>query len=86
MRPTRSLGLKLDVVQASTAPDLETAFATLAELRAGALVIVADAFFISRSEQLGALALRHAVTGGFSVPCVCHSGRLDELRHSYREL
>src|SRR5436189_195260 len=31
----RSLGLKLDVVQASTVPDLETAFATLAELQAG---------------------------------------------------
>jgi putative ABC transport system substrate-binding protein len=30
-------------------------------LRAGALVIGADAFFTSRSEQLAALALRHTV-------------------------
>ena len=57
----RSLGLKLDVVQASTDHDLETAFAALPELRAGALVIVVDAFFISRSKQLGALALRHGL-------------------------
>jgi putative ABC transport system substrate-binding protein len=33
----------------------------LVQLRAGALVIGADALFNSRSEQLAALALRHAV-------------------------
>ena len=72
----RSLGLKLDVVQASTAPDLETAFATLAELRAGALVIVADAFFISRSEQLGALALRHGLPAVFQYRAFVTAGGL----------
>src|SRR5207245_10675323 len=47
----------------STSPEsaLDTAFASLAQLRAGGLVIGADAFFVSRSEQLAALALRHAV-------------------------
>jgi hypothetical protein len=33
----------------------------LAQLRARAVIIDADAFFINQSEQLGALALRHAV-------------------------
>jgi ABC-type uncharacterized transport system, periplasmic component len=33
----------------------------LAQLRADVLVIAPDAMFISRSEQLGALTLRHAV-------------------------
>ena len=33
----------------------------LAQLRAGGLVITADAFFTSQSEQLAALAVRHAV-------------------------
>jgi putative ABC transport system substrate-binding protein len=57
----RTLGLEMPVVRVSTERDLDTAFASLVQLRAGALVIGADAFFMSRSEQLAALALRHAV-------------------------
>jgi ABC-type uncharacterized transport system substrate-binding protein len=57
----RSLGLQLHVLNASTERDFDTAFATLIQLRAEALIIGADAFFINQSEQLGALALRHAV-------------------------
>jgi len=57
----RTLGLRLHVLHASTERDFDTAFATLDQLRAGALVIGPDALFLSRGEQLGALALRHAV-------------------------
>jgi putative ABC transport system substrate-binding protein len=57
----RSLGLQLHVLHASTERDFDTAFATLVQLRAGALIIGADAFLINQSEQLGALALRHGV-------------------------
>jgi putative ABC transport system substrate-binding protein len=57
----RALGLQLHVLHASSERDFDTAFGTLAQLRAGALIIGADAFFINQSEQLGALALRHAV-------------------------
>ena len=57
----RKLGLQLHVLHASTERDFDTAFASLAQLQAGGLVIGADAFFVSRSEQLAALALRHAV-------------------------
>ena len=57
----RTLGLQLHVLHASTERDFDTVFATLVQLRAGGLVIGADAFFNSRSEQLAALALRHAV-------------------------
>jgi hypothetical protein len=41
---------------------IDMAFATLVQLRAGALVIGADALFNSRSEQLAALTVRHAVS------------------------
>ena len=57
----RALGLQLHILNASTERDFDTVFANLAQLRADALVIAPDAMFISRSEQLGALTLRHAV-------------------------
>jgi putative ABC transport system substrate-binding protein len=57
----RTLGLQLHVLHASAERDFETAFTTLTQLQAGALVIVNDTFFNSRSQQLAALALRHAV-------------------------
>ena len=57
----RTRGLQLHVLHASTERDFDTVFLTLVQLRAGALVIGADSFFNSRSEQLAALALRHAV-------------------------
>jgi putative tryptophan/tyrosine transport system substrate-binding protein len=57
----RILGVQLHVLHASTEPDLDTVFATLVRQRVAALVISTDSFFVSRLEQLGALALRHAV-------------------------
>ena len=57
----RTLGLELHVLHASTERDFDTAFGTLVQMRGGGLVITSDAFFNSRIEQLGALALRHAV-------------------------
>jgi putative ABC transport system substrate-binding protein len=56
-----ALGLQLHVLHASSERDFDTIFATAAQLRAGALLIVTDPLFINRSEQLAALALRHAV-------------------------
>lgn len=57
----RTLGLQLVVVKASTDRDFDAVFASLIPLRAGGLVIGADAFFNSRNEKLAALALRHTV-------------------------
>jgi len=61
----RSRGLQLHVLQASTEADFETAFESLARLRAGGLVIGSDSFFFSRSDRLAALAARHAVPAIF---------------------
>ena len=57
----RTLGLQLNVVHASTEPDLGKVFATLNQLRAGALVIGTDTFFDGQSDRLAALALHHAM-------------------------
>ena len=57
----RAKGVEFPVLKAGAEGDFEAAFANLAELHAGALVIAADAFFNSRREELVALAARHAV-------------------------
>jgi putative tryptophan/tyrosine transport system substrate-binding protein len=57
----RTLGLQIVVLNASSERDFDTVFATLAQLRGGGLVIPGDSVFGRRSEQLAALALRHAV-------------------------
>jgi putative tryptophan/tyrosine transport system substrate-binding protein len=57
----RTLGLQTRVVQASSERDLDTAFATLVRLGAGALVVSPDAFFFNQRDQIAALAIRHAM-------------------------
>src|SRR6202521_3996788 len=56
-----ALGLQLHVLRASTERDFDTVFATLVQLRAGALDIMPDLFFYARYEQLAALTVRHAL-------------------------
>jgi putative tryptophan/tyrosine transport system substrate-binding protein len=57
----RILGVQLHVLHASAEREFDTVFATLGQPRAGALVIGPDPLLTARSEQLAALALRHAV-------------------------
>jgi putative ABC transport system substrate-binding protein len=56
-----TLGLQLQVLDAGTERDFDSVFGSLVQLRAGALVIGADALFIGRSQQLAALTVRRAV-------------------------
>jgi len=51
----------LEVLTASTARDLEAAFATMVQRGVGGLIVKPDPFFISRGEQLVALAAHHAM-------------------------
>jgi len=53
----RTLGQQIHVLNASTEPEIDAAF----QVRASALVVAPDTFFIERSDQLVALAVRHAV-------------------------
>src|SRR5215467_832342 len=72
----RGLGLDLHLLSAGAERDFETAFAKLVQLRAGGLVISNDPFFISRSDQLAALALRHAVPTVFEFRAFVTAGGL----------
>ena len=57
----RFLGLQLHILPASTSSEIDSAFETLVELRAGALVVSTDPFFTNQRAQIVALAARHAV-------------------------
>ena len=57
-----ALGQPIHILNASTEAEIDTAFATLTHLRAGALVVGPDAFLISRNNQIAALAARYAIT------------------------
>jgi putative ABC transport system substrate-binding protein len=60
-KAARVVGQEIVIVNASTEHELETAFATLVQQRAGALLVGADTFFTSQPDLLAALAARHAV-------------------------
>ena len=55
------LGCSFTSLHASTERDFDAVFASLARVQAGALVVGSDPFFDSRSQQLAALALGHAI-------------------------
>ena len=55
------LGLQVQVLNASTAREIDAAFATLRRERLDALFLGADPFFTSRRVQLANLATRHVV-------------------------
>ena len=57
----RTVGLQIHVLRATTDREIDAAFAALSGIRAGALVVSANAFFNTRREQIVALAARHAI-------------------------
>jgi putative ABC transport system substrate-binding protein len=54
-------GVQLYILKAGTDGEIDTAFSTLKQVQAGALLVIGDPFFNSRREQLVALAARYAV-------------------------
>src|SRR4029450_11058750 len=57
----RALRIELHVLNASTEYELHTAFADVAKLRVGMLVVSGDPYFDSQRERLVALSARHAI-------------------------
>jgi len=53
-----SLGLQLQILEASTEHDFDAAFATLSKLHAGGMVVSNDTFYATREKQLAAVSFR----------------------------
>jgi putative ABC transport system substrate-binding protein len=86
----REQGLQLHVLKAGSESEIDSAFAALAQLHAGALVVGPDAFFNARRDQLVALAARDAVPAIYDSREYAASGGLisyaASLAASYRQL
>jgi putative ABC transport system substrate-binding protein len=84
----RTLGVQLHVVSATTDNEIEDAFVSMANLRAGGLIINADFFFSSRIEWLASLAVRYAVPAVYALREFVEAGGLmsygASLTESYR--
>jgi putative ABC transport system substrate-binding protein len=57
----RSLGQEMLVFKASSERELEAAFTTIVQQPTGALLVASDLFFLSRRDQLVALAAHHRI-------------------------
>jgi putative ABC transport system substrate-binding protein len=55
------LGKQIQVVNATTASEIDAAFAAFAQRRPDALIVLTDPFMTARRHQLTALAMRHAL-------------------------
>jgi putative tryptophan/tyrosine transport system substrate-binding protein len=57
----RAFGQQIHIYRASTEAELDSAFAIFGQLRAGALLVGADPFFLTQRERIVALAARHTI-------------------------
>ena len=73
----QAIGQQIHVLMASTPSEIDTAFATLADRRFGALLVHGDAFLgEERRQQIIALAAHQGVPAGYEVRSIVEAGGL----------
>jgi putative ABC transport system substrate-binding protein len=85
-----AIGIRIQVLKATTDREIETAFESLVQARTGALLVGNDAFFNSRIEQIVALAAHHGIPAMYASPEFIVAGGLisygASLTEAYRQL
>jgi putative tryptophan/tyrosine transport system substrate-binding protein len=85
-----TIGLNIRVLDASTDSEIETAFATLIQQPADALLVTIDPFFFTRATRIAALAARYGVPAIYGRRPFAEAGGLisysDDVADSYRQL
>jgi putative ABC transport system substrate-binding protein len=71
-----SLGLQIQVLNASTIGEIDAAFATLESDRPDALFVAPDAFFVSRAMQFVTLTARDKIPAAYSLRAYVTAGGL----------
>jgi putative ABC transport system substrate-binding protein len=88
LRAAQAFGVEVHVLNAGDEREFDGAFAKLGDLRVSALIISADAFFSSHSEQLGTLVARHAIPAVYARREFAKAGGLlsygSDITESYR--
>jgi putative ABC transport system substrate-binding protein len=83
-----TLGINLQILNASNDQEIEAAFARLAEVNAGAIIVAAEPYFDSRRTAIVELAARHAVPASYGFRENVEMGGLlsygSVLKDSYR--
>jgi putative tryptophan/tyrosine transport system substrate-binding protein len=86
----QSVGRRLLVLKAGNPQAIDLAFATLVEQQAGALLVGGDPFLAGRSQQIVAMATRHAIPAIFDFRESVLAGGLmsygSNLPNNYRQL
>jgi putative ABC transport system substrate-binding protein len=86
----RAMGLRIQVLRASTSGEIDAAFATFVRERPDALFVTGDSFFNSRRVQLALLAAIHRVPATFGLRDYAEAGGLmsygANLRDAYRQV
>jgi ABC-type uncharacterized transport system substrate-binding protein len=84
------IGLKVQILKASTDREIDAAFVSLVQARTRALLVSGDAFFHSRIERIVGLAARHAIPTMYAVPEFVVAGGLisygSSLIEEYRQV
>jgi putative ABC transport system substrate-binding protein len=82
----RSLGKKMPVLSASNEREIDTAFATMTQQQASALVVASDPFFYSRRGELTSLAARHQIPAIYYLPGIVRAGGLMSYGNSLTDV
>jgi putative ABC transport system substrate-binding protein len=81
--------MKIDVLNARMAREIETAFATLVQQKTGALMVGTDPFLLGQRDQITDLAARHTVPTMYFLREFVQAGGLisygPDIRRGYRQ-
>jgi putative ABC transport system substrate-binding protein len=77
----RTMGLQIQILNASTSREIDAAFATFGRERPDALFVGQDSFFNVRRLQLANMAARHAIPMSSGSRDIVEVGGADELRN-----
>jgi putative ABC transport system substrate-binding protein len=83
------LGQRIQIINASSEPEIDAAFASAKRLQAGAMLVAADPFFASRRDQIVSLAANYAIPAIYEQRAFAAAGGLmsygTNLPEGYRQ-
>jgi putative ABC transport system substrate-binding protein len=72
----RAFGVRIEIAEASSAPELDAAFATLVRAGAGGLLVGGGGFLLGQTERIVALAARHRLPATYTTRIWVEAGGL----------